>query len=293
MDALATLAKPKVMGFFDETTSTISYIVYDPATHIAAIVDPVLDYEPKSGRTSTKSADGLIEAVKAGNLTVEWIIETHAHADHVTAAPYLKDQLGGMIAIGKHIDAVQKPFCEIYNAGKSFRTDGSQFDHLFREDEIFEIGSIQGHVSHTPGHTPACCTFVIGDAAFVGDTLFMPDYGTARCDFPGGDSATLFRSIQKIFALPDETRLFMCHDYPPEGRGPAWETTVAEQKKSNIHVKEGTSESDFVAMRDARDATLDMPTLIIPSIQVNMRAGQMPSAEDNGTIYLKVPVNRL
>ncbi|MGI9354631.1 MAG: MBL fold metallo-hydrolase, partial [Rhizobiaceae bacterium] len=224
---------------------------------------------------------------------VEWIIETHAHADHLSAAPYIKEKLGGMIGIGSHIDKVQKVFSGVFNAGKGFKTNGSQFDHLFKPDEAFEIGTIAARVIHTPGHTPACSTFVFGDAAFVGDTLFMPDGGTARCDFPGGDAATLFRSIQKIFELGDDSRLFMCHDYQPGGREPAWETTVAKQKKSNIHVKEGTTEVEFVEMRTKRDATLDMPTLILPSIQVNMRAGEFPPAEDNGTTFLKIPVNLL
>ena len=293
MEVPTKIATPDVKGFFDPATFTITYVVSDPATKIAAIIDPVLDYDPKSGRTKTLSADELIAFVKAHDLNIEWIIETHAHADHVTAAPYLKQQLGGLIGIGSHIDSVQKPFSEVFNAEKEFRTDGSQFDHLFKPEETFEIGSISGHVVHTPGHTPACSTFVIGDAAFVGDTLFMPDFGTARCDFPGGNAATLFRSIQKIFAMPDETRLFMCHDYQPGGREPAWETTVGEQKEGNVHVKTGTTEEAFVEMRNARDATLEMPTLILPSVQVNMRAGQMPPAEGNGTTYLKIPVNKL
>ncbi len=293
MDAVAKLAKPDVTGFYDPVTSTISYIVSDPATQMAAIIDPVLDYDPKSGRTNTTSADTLIAKVRENGLTVEWIIETHAHADHLSAAPYIKEKLGGLIGIGHHIDTVQKVFSDVFNAGEGFQTNGSQFDHLFKPDETFDVGAILGHVIHTPGHTPACSTFVIGDAAFVGDTLFMPDGGTARCDFPGGDAATLFGSIQKIFQLGNDTRLFICHDYQPGGRKPAWETTVAEQKKSNIHVKEGTTEAQFVEMRTKRDATLDMPTLILPSIQVNMRAGEFPPAEDNNTTYLKIPVNRL
>lgn len=293
MDAIAKLARPDVIGFYDPATSTISYIVSDPAARVAAIIDPVLDYDPKSGRTNTASADALISRVHEKGLSVEWIIETHAHADHLSAAPYIKEKLGGMIGIGAHIDTVQKVFSDVFNTGTEFETDGSQFDHLFKPDEAFEVGSISGHVIHTPGHTPACSTFVIGDAAFVGDTLFMPDGGTARCDFPGGDAATLFGSIQKIFELGDDIRLFMCHDYQPGGREPAWETSVAEQKKNNIHVREGTTEAQFVEMRTKRDATLEMPTLILPSIQVNMRAGRFPPAEDNGTVFLKIPVNRL
>lgn len=285
--------KPSVKGFFDPATSTITYVVSDPATAKAAIIDPVLDYDPKSGRTETRSADEVIAFVHANNLSVEWIIETHAHADHVTAAPYMKDQLGGMISIGGLIGAVQKVFAPIFNVEPDFKTDGTQFDHLFHPEETFSVGNLPGQVVHTPGHTPACSTFVIGDTAFVGDTLFMPDSGTARCDFPGGDAATLYHSIHRIYELPDETRLFMCHDYQPGGRAPAWETTVAEQKAKNIHVNAQTSEADFVKMRNARDETLDMPTLILPSIQVNMRAGDFPPEEEDGTSYLKIPVNKL
>ena len=285
--------KPDVKGFFDKETFTVSYVVSDPATKIAAIIDPVLDFDPKSGRTSTLSADEVLAFIRAHNLNIEWIVETHAHADHLSAAPYLKEKIGGKIAIGTHITTVQSTFGDVFNLESSFKKDGRQFDHLFLPGETFKIGNLSGRVMHTPGHTPACCTYIIGDAAFVGDTLFMPDYGTARADFPGGDAAMLFRSIQKIFELPDETRLFMCHDYPPEGRDPAWECTVAEQKASNIHVKDGTREEDFVAMRNERDATLEMPTLILPSIQVNIRAGEMPPEENNGTTYLKIPINKL
>jgi len=285
---------PDVQGFFDEDTFTISYIVTDPETRHCAIIDPVLDYDPKSGRTSTGSADDIIARVRADGLTVDWILETHAHADHLSAAPYLQDALGGETGIGAHIADVQEIFKGVFNAEADFRTDGSQFDRLFHDGDAFQIGDLTGRVIHTPGHTPACLTYVVGDAAFVGDTLFMPDYGTARCDFPGGDASTLYRSIHKNFALPDDTRLFMCHDYLPEGRDAyAWETTVAEEKADNIHVHTGISEADFVAMRTKRDATLDMPVLILPSVQVNMRAGHFPPPDDNGVSYLKIPLNAL
>ncbi len=288
------MAKPEVKGFFDEATYTISYVVRDPETRAAAIIDSVLDYDPKSGRTKTESADAVIAFVKANQLEVQWILETHAHADHLTAAPYLKDRLGGRIGIGAHITDVQTIFGKVFNAETGFRTDGSQFDRLFTDGETFKIGGIEARVMHTPGHTPACLTYVIGNAAFVGDTLFMPDYGTARADFPGGDARTLYRSIQKIFALPEGTRLFMCHDYGAPGRKEfAWETTVGEERARNVHVKTGTSEEAFVTLREARDKTLDMPVLILPSVQVNMRAGHFPPAEDNGITYLKIPVNAL
>ncbi|MGI9383385.1 MAG: MBL fold metallo-hydrolase [Methyloligellaceae bacterium] len=282
-----------VRGFYDPATATVSYVVADPATNRAAIIDPVLDYDPKSGRTSTASADALIDAVKADGLTVDWLLETHAHADHLSAAPYLKDSLGGTIAIGEHITTVQSTFKQLFNAEPAFASDGSQFDRLLADGEVFRIGGLEARVMHTPGHTPACLTYLIGDAVFVGDTLFMPDYGTARADFPGGDAAALYRSIRKILALPPETRLFLCHDYPPAGRGPAWETTVAEQSEANIHVHDGISEADFVAMRTARDATLAMPVLLLPAVQVNMRAGRLPPPESNGICYLKIPVNAL
>ena len=286
--------KPLVHAFFDEPTFTVSYVVEDPATKIAAIVDSVLDYDPASGRTSHDSADKIVAFVKERGLTVEWLLETHVHADHLSAAPYLKAALGGKIAIGANIRTVQGIFSKVFNAEPGFATDGRQFDHLFSDGDTFAVGSIEGRVMHTPGHTPACLTYLIGDAGFVGDTLFMPDYGTARCDFPGGDAATLFRSIRKIFALPPETRLFMCHDYKAPGRDSyAWETTVGEEKAKNIHVHDGIAEADFVAMREKRDATLSMPRLILPSVQVNMRGGELPPPEDNGTRYLKIPLNAL
>jgi glyoxylase-like metal-dependent hydrolase (beta-lactamase superfamily II) len=284
-----------IEGHFDTITSTVSYLVLDRATLHCALVDSVLDYDPKSGRTSTRSADHLIARVQALGATVQWILETHAHADHLSAAPYLKQKLGGRIAIGEHICQVQQVFGKLFNAGTEFEHDGSQFDHLFTDGETFRIGQLQARVIHTPGHTPACVTYVVEEggqsAAFVGDTLFMPDYGTARCDFPGGDARQLFRSINAVLSLPPQTRLFMCHDYQPGGRELRFETTVAEERQHNIHVREGISEEAFVAMRSARDATLDMPVLLLPSVQVNMRAGQMPPAEGNGVRYLKIPLN--
>ena len=286
--------KPNVKAFFDEATFTISYVVSDPATKSAAIIDSVLDYDPASGRTSTLSADQVIAYVQAEDLTIEWIIETHVHADHLSAAPYLKDKLGGKTGIGEHISTVQNVFGKVFNAGTDFARDGSQFDHLFADGETFWIGELRGQVLHTPGHTPACLTFVIGDAAFVGDTLFMPDFGTARCDFPGGDARTLYKSIQKVLSLPPETRLFMCHDYQAPDRDVyTWETTVAEERAKNIHVGGGKTEDEFVEMREARDATLDMPRLILPSVQINMRAGDMPPPEDNGVRYMKIPIDTL
>ena len=291
---LEVLAKPDVKSFFDPTTFTATHVVSDAATKLCAIVDSVLDYDPKSGRTSTESADKLIAYVKAQGLKVEWILETHAHADHLSASPYLKENLGGKTAIGEHISAVQSIFKKVFNVENAFHTDGSQFDHLFKEGEVFHIGEMAARVMHTPGHTPACITYVIGDAAFVGDTLFMPDFGTARADFPGGDAATLYRSIQKVLALPPETRLFLCHDYKAPGRDEfVWETTVAAERQKNVHVHEGVSEQAFVKMRTDRDKTLEMPVLILPSVQVNMRAGHLPPPEDNGVSYLKIPVNAL
>lgn len=285
---------PAVKAFFDEPTNTVSYVVSDPATKKAAIVDSVLDYDPKSGRTSRASADAIIAHVEEQGLEVQWLLETHVHADHLSAAPYLKEKVGGTLAIGSFIRTVQDVFGKVFNAGTEFRRDGSQFDRLVEDGDTFKLGGIDVRAIHTPGHTPACMTYVIGDAAFVGDTLFMPDYGTARCDFPGGDAATLYRSIQKIYALPEDTRMFLCHDYKAPGRDTfEWETTVGEQKRANIHVHEGVSEDAFVKMRTARDATLAMPTLILPSVQVNMRAGHMPPADDNGTVYLKIPVDAL
>lgn len=284
----------KVKAFFDEPTFTVSYVVSDPETGAAAIIDSVLNFQQCSGRTTFEGADAIIAYVREEGLEVVWVLETHVHADHLSAAPYLKQQLGGQLAIGSNIRTVQTVFGKVFNEGSEFQRDGSQFDHLFEEGESFTLGTIEARALHTPGHTPACMTYVIGDAAFVGDTLFMPDYGTARCDFPGGDARVLFRSIQSIFALPDETRLFMCHDYKAPGRDSfAWETTVSQQKAGNIHVREGTSEEAFVAMRVARDATLSMPQLILPSVQINMRAGHLPPAEENGVSYLKLPLNSL
>jgi glyoxylase-like metal-dependent hydrolase (beta-lactamase superfamily II) len=286
--------QPYVEAFFDPNTFTYSYVVSDPATGRCAIVDSVLDYDPAAGRTSFASADRLIAYVRAQGLTVEWLLETHVHADHLSAAPYLKRELGGRLAIGDHITVVQGVFGKLFNAGSEFATDGSQFDHLFHDGDRFTIGTLEARALHTPGHTPACMTYVIGDAAFVGDTLFMPDYGTARCDFPGGDARVLYRSIRTLFELPDDTRLFMCHDYKAPGREDfRYQTSVAEERAHNVHVHEGVSEDDFVAMRSARDATLGMPTLILPSVQVNMRAGELPPAEGNGTRYLKIPLNVL
>ena len=283
-----------VQEFFDPATYTYSYVVTDPGSKRCAIIDSVLDYDPASGRTSHNSADRLIQYVKDHQLQVDWLLETHVHADHLSAAPYLKRELGGQLAIGENITVVQNTFGKLFNAGTEFATDGRQFDHLFKDGDSFMLGAIEARAIHTPGHTPACMTYLIGDAGFVGDTLFMPDYGTARCDFPGGDAHTLFQSIRKLFALPDATRLFMCHDYKAPGRDDyLFETTVAEQREHNVHVHEGIGEADFVAMRSARDATLGMPTLILPSVQVNMRGGQLPPAEDNGTRYLKIPLDVL
>lgn len=286
--------KPDVAAFFDEDTFTVSYVVADPATRRCAVVDSVLDFDPASGRTRKTSADEIIRHIRESGLELEWILETHVHADHLSAAPYIQQQLGGRLGIGFNITVVQETFGRVFNAGTDFARDGRQFDHLFRDNEAFRIGSIDARALHTPGHTPACMTYVIGDAAFIGDTLFMPDYGTARCDFPGGDARELYRSIQRIFALPPETRLFLCHDYKAPGRDEyRWETTVAEQRARNIHVHDGVSEEAFVAMRSSRDATLPMPRLILPSVQVNMRAGQLPPPEDNGIRYLKLPVDAL
>lgn len=285
---------PKVETFFHEDTFTAAHIVWDVASATAAVIDPVLDYDPKSGRTSHEAADAIIRFVREKDLDVAWILETHVHADHLTAAPYIKEQLGGATGIGEHVRTVQETFKSVFNAEPAFATDGSQFDHLFADGDIFSLGETEGRVIHTPGHTPACVTYVIGDAAFVGDTLFMPDFGTARVDFPAGDAETLYGSIQKIFALPDETRLFMCHDYKAPGRDVyAWQTTVAEERSGNIHVHDGVDKAAFVDMRTARDKTLSMPVLILPSVQVNMRAGQLPPPEDNGVHYLKIPMNLL
>ncbi len=285
---------PEVESFFDENTFTASHIASDPETGQCAIIDSVLDYDAASGRTGTQAADKIVDHVNSNNLTVAWVFETHVHADHLSAAPYLKGKLGGKIAIGDKIPVIQKTFGEIFNAEPEFARDGSQFDALFSDGATFSLGNIEAQFLHTPGHTPACATIIIGNAAFVGDTLFMPDYGTARCDFPGGDARLLYRSIQKIFALPDETRLFMCHDYKAPGRDYfSWETTVADEKANNIHVGGGVSEDEFVNMRETRDATLNMPRLILPSVQVNMRAGALPPPDENGIRYLKLPVNAL
>ncbi|EKZ97911.1 metallo-beta-lactamase family protein [Cupriavidus sp. HMR-1] len=286
-----------IEAFFDPDTWTLSYLVLDRESQQCALIDSVLDYDPKSGRTRTASADRMIDRVKTLGASVQWILETHVHADHLSAAPYLKARLGGQIAIGSHITTVQKVFGTLFNSGPEFAHDGSQFDRLLQDGDTLSIGSLQVRAMHTPGHTPACMTYVIGNgkdtAAFVGDTLFMPDYGTARCDFPGGDARTLYRSINKVLSLPADTRLYMCHDYQPGGRELLFMSTVADERASNIHVRDGVSEDEFVAMRQARDATLSMPTLILPSVQVNMRAGEMPPPEANGTRYLKIPINAL
>lgn len=282
-----------VESFYDKATNTVSHVVVEPNGRHCAIIDAVLDYDQASGRTKTESAQSIIRHVRERNLTVDWILETHAHADHLSAAQHLKRELGGRIGIGARITEVQRIFKDVFNLEQTFNTDGQQFDHLFLDGETFLIGHQEGRVMYTPGHTPACATYVIGEAAFVGDTLFMPDGGTARTDFPGGDAATLYRSIRRILDLPPETRLFICHDYQPGGREPRWETSVAEERSRNIHVGEDRSEADFVAMRTARDRTLSTPTLLIPSIQINIRAGDMPPPEANGISYIKVPLNRL
>ena len=286
-----------VEGFFDPHTWTVSYLVMDRNSLQCALVDSVLDYDPKSGRTSTDSADRLIARVRELDAKVQWILETHVHADHLSSASYLKKQLGGQVGIGKHIVAVQEVFGDLFDAGPDFARDGSQFDHLFSDGEAFRIGGLAARAIHTPGHTPACMTYVVSDerdtAAFVGDTLFMPDYGTARCDFPGGDARTLFHSINKVLSLPADTKLYMCHDYQPNGRPVQYISTVAEEREKNIHVRNGISEEEFVAMRTARDASLEMPVLILPSVQVNMRAGDLPPPEANGRRYLKIPLNAL
>jgi glyoxylase-like metal-dependent hydrolase (beta-lactamase superfamily II) len=283
---------PDVAAFFDEETFTVSYLASDPATRRCAIIDSVLDFDHASGRTQHASADRIVTHVEKHGLTVDWVLETHVHADHVSAGDYLKTKLGGRSAIGEHVRTVQATFARIFNTGAGFAPDGKQFDRLFRDGDSFAIGNLTARVLHTPGHTPACITYVIGDAAFVGDTLFMPDYGTARCDFPGGDAAELYRSIRKLFTLPPETRIFLCHDYKAPGRDEyRWETTVAEQRAKNVHIHEGISEAAFVAMRAGRDKTLSMPKLILPSVQINMRAGTLPEPESNGVRYLKLPVD--
>ncbi|HSN72739.1 MAG TPA: MBL fold metallo-hydrolase [Steroidobacteraceae bacterium] len=284
---------PDVRPFYDEPTGTFSYVVSDPVARKCAIVDPVLDYEARAGRTGTVAADAIAEYVKSAGLEIEWILETHAHADHLSAAQYLKSALGGRLAIGAGIRSVQAHFAKVFNFEPAFSADGSQFDHLFEADEQFTIGRLEARVLATPGHTNDSVTYLIGDAAFVGDTVFMPDSGTARCDFPGGDAVLLHESIQKLYALPAETRIFVCHDYAPGGREPRCETTVAEQRNANIHVRADTPAEEFVAMREARDATLALPDLIVPSVQVNIRAGHLPPAEDNGLRYLKTPIDVL
>jgi len=285
---------PDITPFFDEATNTVSYLVKDPASDVCAVIDSVLDFDYASGRTDTRSADAIIAAIRARGLTLDWILETHVHADHLSAAPYIQRELGGRIGIGDRITVIQNTFGKIFNEGTEFQRDGSQFDKLFAEGDRFEVGGLRGRVLHTPGHTPACLTYVIGDAAFVGDTLFMPDFGTARCDFPGGSAEVLFQSIQKILTLPDDTRIFVGHDYKAPGRDQfAWETTVAEERTRNVHIGGERSAEEFVSMRNARDKTLGMPRLIIPSLQVNMRAGQMPPADEDGHVFLKVPVNGL
>jgi len=286
--------RPEVTSFFDEPTNTASHVVRSPASRRCGVIDTVLDYDAASGRTATESADELIAFIRQQGLEVEWILETHVHADHLSAAPYIKKRLGGALGIGKNIRVVQDVFGKVFNAGTEFQRDGSQFDHLFSDGERFTIGDLDAVARHTPGHTPACMTYVIGDAAFVGDTLFMPDYGTARADFPGGDARTLYRSARRVLALPGATRLFLCHDYKAPGRSEfRWETTVAAERAHNVHIHDGVSEDEFVRMRTARDAQLGMPKLILPSVQVNMRAGQFPPAEDDGQTYLKIPLNQL
>lgn len=287
-------ASDVVQPFFDEQTNTATYVVSDPASKRAAIVDSVLDFDAAAGRTGTSSADSVIQYVRAEGLTVDWLLETHAHADHLSAAPYLQRALGGQLAIGREIIRVQQVFGKIFNAGSEFERDGSEFDRLFDDGDRFAVGGLEATALHVPGHTPADMAYVIGDVVFTGDTLFMPDYGTARADFPGGDARQLFRSIRRLMELPDETRLFLCHDYKAVGRDDyVWETTVAAQRVGNVHVHEGVGEDDFVAMRTARDATLSMPKLILPSIQVNMRGGHLPEPEVNGTRYLKLPLDAL
>ena len=284
--------QPDVTACFDEDTFTVSYVVADPVTRRAAIIDSVLDFDHASGRTGHASADKIVALIESRGLTVDWVLETHVHADHVSAGDTLKQRLGGRSAIGEHVRIVQNAFARIFNTGPAFHTDGRQFDQLFKDGDRFKIGNLEARVLHTPGHTPACITYVIGDDAFVGDTLFMPDYGTARCDFPGGDAAVLYRSIRRLFELPPETRVFLCHDYKAPGRDEyRWETTIGAQQANNVHIHEGVSEAEFVAMRSSRDKTLSMPKLILPSVQINMRAGILPEPESNGVRYLKLPVD--
>lgn len=286
--------QPNIQAFFDPVTWTVSYVVFDKPGGHCAIIDPVLDYDPKSGRTKHHSADVLIKFIRSKNLTVDWVLETHAHADHLSSAHYLKQELGGKTAIGNNIPGVQQVFKKLFNMGSDFQSDGSQFDHLFDDGDTFKVGELTGRVIFVPGHTPADLAYQFEDAIFIGDTMFMPDVGTARADFPGGDARALYRSIRKLLDnYPSQTRLFMCHDYPPGDRPVQWESTVADERAHNIHIHDGISEDAFVKMRTERDATLGLPVLILPSVQVNVRAGQMPPAEDNGTVYLKVPVNVL
>ncbi|WP_157016980.1 MBL fold metallo-hydrolase [Mesorhizobium xinjiangense] len=288
-----TSVKPEVIGFFDEATNTVSYIVKDPASDACAVIDSVMDIDYAAGRIAYDHADEIIKHIRDNGWTLEWVIETHVHADHLSAAPYIQKELGGRMGIGKNITIVQDVFGKIFNEGTEFQRDGSQFDRLFDDGDSYEIGTMTAYAMLTPGHTPACMTHVVGDAAFVGDTLFMPDGGSARADFPGGDARTLYRSIRRVLSLPDETRLFICHDYGPNGRDIRWETTVAEERAHNVHVRDGVTEDEFVDMRETRDKTLAMPKLIIPSLQVNMRGGQLPPKDQDGKTFLKVPVNGL
>jgi glyoxylase-like metal-dependent hydrolase (beta-lactamase superfamily II) len=285
--------RPEVVAFFDEDTNTFSYVVKDPSSKACAVVDSVMELDYAAGRTSCDGADKIIDYIRVQKLELQWLIETHVHADHLSAAPYIQERLGGQIGIGEHIVTVQETFGKIFNAGTEFERDGSQFDRLFADGDSYQVGQMDCFALHTPGHTPACMTHVMGNAAFVGDTLFMPDGGTARADFPGGDASVLYRSIHRVLSLPDSLRLFMCHDYMPNGRAVEYETTVGAEKRDNIHVGGGVAEAEFVAMREARDKTLGMPRLILPSLQVNMRAGHFPPSEDNGTVYLKLPLNLL
>jgi glyoxylase-like metal-dependent hydrolase (beta-lactamase superfamily II) len=294
MENPAVMIPPEVTAFFDPATFTVSYVVADPATGRCAIVDPVLDFDPASGRTGVASAKSIVDVVRGNDLHVEWILETHVHADHLSAAAWLKQELGGVLAIGARITAVQEVFGRLFNLGSAFSADGRPFDHLFEDDEAFTIGTLAARAIHTPGHTPACMSYLVGDVAFVGDTLFMPDYGTARCDFPGGDARMLYRSIRRILSLPERTRLFLCHDYKAEGRNEyRWETSVGDERRNNIHVHDGVGEDAFVRMRTERDRTLAMPRLLLPSVQVNMRGGELPLPEGNGIRYLKIPVDAL
>ena len=289
----AAMTPPRIQAFHHADSGTWTYLVADPGTGLAAVIDPVLDYDPKSGRTSTRAVEEIGAALQSAGLQLQWILETHAHADHLSAAPWLRARFGGKIAIGAGIREVQATFKPIFNLEPGFATDGSQFDHLFADGEVFHIGGLPARVIATPGHTNDSVSYLVGDAVFVGDSLFMPDGGTARCDFPGGDAARLYRSIRGLYALPDDTRVFVCHDYGPGGRAVACETSIGAQKRSNIHVREGVAEAEYVALRQARDATLAMPVLMLPAVQVNIRAGQLPPAEGNGTRYLKIPLDRL